>query len=768
MKQIVSFLIGIFSLFSLCAENTSPNKLLYDFIVAQDGSGDFMSVQEAVDAVPDFRKRETRIFIKEGIYKEKIVIAGSKQDITFIGKDPKQTILTYDDFAQKKNRFGEEIGTSGSASVFIYGSGFKAVNITFENTSGPVGQAVACYTLGDKAIFYNCRFLGFQDTLYAAGEGARQYFENCYIEGTTDFIFGSATAWFEKCHIHCKKNSFITAANTPENVQYGYIFNNCIISGDPEIKQVFLGRPWRPYSMSLFMNCFLPDFIHPDGWDPWRKESNKATARYSEYNNYGPGATTDKRVTWIKILTDNEAKKIDLKNVMKGEDKWYPHIIQTDTLVIPAFKGAEGSGMYTTGGRGGKTYFVTSLEDTIVGDKKTRSGTLRWCIKQEGPRTILFRVAGIIRLKAPLDIESNTSLLGHSAPGNGICIADNSVRVDGDNVIVRYLRFRMGDLTRHEGDAFYGNGKKNIIIDHCSISWATDECASFYDNENFTMQWCIISESLRQSVHHKGTHGYGAIWGGKKASYHHNLLACHDSRNPRFCGSRYSALPELELVDFRNNVIYNWGNNTGYAGEGGRYNIINNYYKAGKESSNKDRIFQPNADNGSNLQEAGVWGSFYLAGNYVDGYPDTTNDNSLGLQPNPKGTDKSTLLSDTPFPTPFIQTETAEEAYRSVLEKAGASYQRDKTDKRIVNEVRKGISPQKTKDKATARGLINSQSEVGGWDNYSFKPSQVLADSNNDGIPDGWLEKYYPGKEAHNCNEEGYTYIELYLEQLIR
>lgn len=434
---------------------------------------------------------------------------------------------------------------------------------------------------------------------------------------------------------------------------------------------------------------------------------------------------------------------------------------------VPAFPGAEGGGAYTTGGRGGKVYYVNSLEDTKTGDKTTNEGTLRWCLDREGPKTILFKVAGIIHLTSRLNVSANTTIAGQSAPGDGICIADNTVKIVGDNVIVRFVRFRMGDLGGVEDDSFQGYGNKNIIVDHCSMSWSTDECASFYDNENFTLQWSILSESLRTSVHRKGSHGYGGIWGGRTASFHHNLIAHHDSRNPRMCGSRYSNNADAELVDFRNNVIYNWGANSGYAGEGGSYNFINNYYKPTKTSAHKSRIFSPNADDGKNKQSEGVWGKFFVFGNYVDGNREVTIKNAKGIEPNPDTKSVDELLVKLPFPTPEIYTHTAQEAFEVVLNHSGASLKRDKTDQRITEETRNGLAPMRASRDKKRGGLIDSQNDVGGWDNYTFVPCEVVADSDIDGIPDGWLEKNYPDKKATDLTDAGYTYLEVYLNSLV-
>lgn len=293
-----------------------------DFIVAADGSGNFKTVQEAINAVPDFRKQATVIFIKKGVYKEKLVLPASKQMVHFIGESRDETILTYDDYAQKKNIFGEEKGTSGSSSFYIYGNEFSAENLTFENSSGPVGQAVAVWAGGDKLVFSNCRFLGFQDTLYTYGGNNRQFYKNCYIEGTVDFIFGSSAAWFEQCIIFAKKGGgYLTAASTADTIKYGYVFNRCTIKGDAPVNSFYLGRPWRPYAKTAFLSCELPLQIKPEGWHNWGKESNEKTTSYVEYGSTGPGGNMLKRVQWAKQLNKDELKAYTFATVFRG---WIP------------------------------------------------------------------------------------------------------------------------------------------------------------------------------------------------------------------------------------------------------------------------------------------------------------------------------------------------------------------------------------------------------------------------------------------------------------
>ncbi|GHA74929.1 pectinesterase family protein [Pontibacter akesuensis] len=294
----------------------------YNFVVAKDGSGDFKTVQEAINAVPDFRKKETTIFIKNGVYKEKLVLPASKTAVKFIGEDVKNTILTNDDFASKKNRFGEEMGTTGSTSFYVFGDDFSAENITFENSAGPVGQAVAVRVDGDKVMFTNCRFLGNQDTLYPHGEKSRQYYKNCYIEGTTDFIFGWSTAVFEDCEIYSKKGgNYITAASTLEGTPYGFVFLNCRLTGDAPAKSYYLGRPWRPYAKTVFINTYMGNHITPKGWHNWNKPDAEKTSYYAEYNSTGPGADPKARVKWAHQLTKEQAQQYTLANIFDG---WIP------------------------------------------------------------------------------------------------------------------------------------------------------------------------------------------------------------------------------------------------------------------------------------------------------------------------------------------------------------------------------------------------------------------------------------------------------------
>ncbi len=316
MKNKLLLAIFLIVIVQLNAESQSK------ITVAQDGSGNYKTVQAALNAIPLNNKIPIIIFIKNGIYKEKLHLDLTKDFVTIHGEDKSKTILTYDDHPGKISPNGDSINTRSSYSFLINGNNFSADNITFQNDAGfTAGQAVAAEVDGDKCIFTNCRFIGNQDILFTNSETSRQYYKDCYIEGTTDFIFGSATVWFEYCHIHSKKNSHITAASTPQNHPFGYVFNNCELTGDTSLHGVSLGRPWRPYANVIYMHCHIGPHILPEGWRNWNNTESYKTARYSEYKNDGSGADTAKRVAWSHQLTDEQAQAITLKNVFPD---WNP------------------------------------------------------------------------------------------------------------------------------------------------------------------------------------------------------------------------------------------------------------------------------------------------------------------------------------------------------------------------------------------------------------------------------------------------------------
>ena len=293
-------------------------------VVARDGTGEFRTVSEAVEVCRAFMEYHKVIYVKKGIYKEKLIIPQWLTNIEILGEDRDATVITYDDHANIVNPLtGKGMGTFRTYTVKVEGSSITFKNITIENNSARLGQAVALHTEGDRLIFINCRLLGHQDTVYTGIAGTRLFFKDCYIEGTTDFIFGPSTAWFENCEIHSRANSYITAASTPQDRPYGYVFNNCRLTADADIDKVYLGRPWRDYGYTLFMNCDMGRHIRPEGWHHWQKERQQ-TARYMEYNNRGEGAATDKRAAWTRQLTKKEAQKITMETVFAINDTWAP------------------------------------------------------------------------------------------------------------------------------------------------------------------------------------------------------------------------------------------------------------------------------------------------------------------------------------------------------------------------------------------------------------------------------------------------------------
>ncbi|NDW08702.1 pectate lyase [Dysgonomonas sp. 520] len=469
--------------------------------------------------------------------------------------------------------------------------------------------------------------------------------------------------------------------------------------------------------------------------------------------------------------------------------------IQLGAQTPLAFPGAGGAGKYTTGGRGGTVYYVNTLEDTNTGSAIQREGSLRWCLNRSGKRTILFKVSGTIKLTSELRIKNgDVTIAGQTAPGDGICIADYPVTISADNVIIRYLRFRPGDASKGEPDGLGGMDRKNIIIDHCSISWSVDEGLSVYGIENLTVQWCLVSEALRVSSHGKGTHCYGGNWGGNKASYHHNMIAHCESRVPRL-GPRAST-QQNEFVDIRNNVFYNWAGNGCYGGEGMNVNIVNNYYKPGPATDKasakvKYRIVSIGVRTESYVTTypdfapmKHVWGKFYIDGNKMDGNSEVTKDNwTKGVyaqQSNGEGVDylwtektRDTIRLSQPLDIESVRTHSADLAYQRVLEYVGCSKSRDEVDQRIISDVKNRKATYTASGNKS--GYINTPTDTkpaGAGSDWSPWPTlaqdNVPTDSDKDGIPDGWLDSNgYSDKKATDLNEEGYTYLEVYLNSLV-
>lgn len=291
------------------------SELDFDFVVDASGGGDFETLQEAFDAVPDFRKQRTRILLKKGVYEEKLVLGATKVLVTLVGEDAENTVIQYGQHAKSLNRFGEEVGTTGSSSFYVFGDDFYAKNLSFANTAGPVGQAVAVRVNGDRVFFENCRFLGNQDTLYPHGEGVRQYYKDCYIEGTVDFIFGKSTAVFEDCEIRCKAKGYVTAAATPEGAEYGFVFKQCRIVGDAAEGSFYLGRPWRDHAQVVFVDCYLGAHIKPEGWHNWGQVHREQTAYFAELNSTGPGANPEGRVSWSRQLSEEDRPRYELSRI---------------------------------------------------------------------------------------------------------------------------------------------------------------------------------------------------------------------------------------------------------------------------------------------------------------------------------------------------------------------------------------------------------------------------------------------------------------------
>ena len=287
-------------------------------VVSRDGTGNFRTLQEAIESARAFMDYTVTIYVKNGVYKEKVIVPSWVENIDIIGEDRDKTIITYDDHANIN-----KMGTFRTYTVKVEGSDITFKNLTIENNAAQLGQ-VALHTEGDRLKFINCRILGNQDTIYTGAKFTRLYFKDCYIDGTTDFIFGPSTALFEDCIIHSKRNSYVTAASTPKEAKYGYVFKHCKLTAEPGVDKVYLGRPWRPYAYTLFIECELGKHIVLAGWHNWGKQSNEETARYMEYKNTGEGANASERVAWSKQLTKKEAEAVTVDAIFRTQSDWNP------------------------------------------------------------------------------------------------------------------------------------------------------------------------------------------------------------------------------------------------------------------------------------------------------------------------------------------------------------------------------------------------------------------------------------------------------------
>lgn len=520
-----------------------------------------------------------------------------------------------------------------------------------------------------------------------------------------------------------------------------------------------------------------------DSWITWDEKAS--TSSQIVLNVADNDQSDELRVANVKV------KNVNLEETVKVYQYGKPNLsIGDDPTVTLAFPSAEGGGRLTTGGRGGTVYHVTSLEDDVENPKE---GTLRWAVRQRGARTIVFDVAGTIYLKGELKTSyPDLTIAGQTSPG-GICLADHAFVLNSSNIIIRYMRFRPGDAGGGEPDGLGGMDGQDIIIDHCSVSWSVDECLSVYGSQNSTVQWCLASEALLHSTHEKGSHGYGGNWGGKNASYHHNMIAHCTSRVPRL-GPRPTTLALTEQVDIRNNVFYNWAGNGCYGGEDQHVNMVNNYYKPGpateiaseyvryriagvgiytKEYGERYPAFAPYVDR---------WGTFYIEGNAIEGSTKVTPEDNwtngvYGQLSDEYKTNEimNKIRLSSPLGYEKTTTHAASLAYERVLEYVGCADFRDGVDKRIISDVRNKVATFTVE--GNAPGFINTPTDTGAEPYPELRREKLAtwADTDKDGIPDIWedaygLDKANAGDAAqYDLDPSGrYSNLEVYLHNLVQ
>ena len=682
MKRHIFMLLAIGMALSTWAQ-----KLL---TVSKDGSGDYTTVQAAIDAVAE--GETATIMVKAGTYDEMVKVGlrtkPSTKCISLIGEGMDKTIITA---ANGKNNIGSGKDVRDYATLGVFAPDFYAQDICIQNTGGKTaGQALALHMDGDRSTFYRCKITGYQDT-HRTKKGVRSYYKECVIEGATDYIYAGGTCWFEHCTLNCVAGGYITA---PEDITYyttasdgttkiwlGFIFNECTVTKASGVsdKSVSLGRCWGAEKCgSMFLNCQLNNIIKAAGWETMG--GNDGTkSYYAEYKSKNGTALADvsNRISWSHQLTDADYEKVntwakvdaaccaintsltafDPESVIeahKTTDDYAP--VENKLLAFPT---ARGFGKYVSGGRGCKVVEVTNLEDD---PKNPSEGSLRWALTVAGKEnaTIVFRVSGVIKIQPNAqkvrDLRANlknVTIAGQTAPGEGILIRGGKMNFGGsDNLIIRNLRFRIGDIDEADlakptdsrfikGAGFGLENAKNVIIDHCCFGWSGEENMTMYDNHFTTVQWCIVHEGLYDAGHQKGNRSYANQWGGSPATYHHNLLAHNYNRSSRLNGASSTTEDRNVFMEYFNNVNYNWGKkNSCYGGENeaGTYsshecNFVGNYYKPGPSTPSGSYFMELSvARTGKTLNpNPSRW---YFADNVMEGSSSATNDNWSAIHNN--------------------------------------------------------------------------------------------------------------------------------------
>lgn len=785
-------------------------------IVAQDGSGNYSTIQAAVDAAPEGER--TTIYVKAGIYEEQVYVGSkqkaSTQKISLIGEGMDKTIIS------------SGVGMSSHNTTFdntpalsVYASDFYAEGITFRNTVGRSGgQALAIYVAGDRQTYYRCRFSGYQDT-HRTKKNTRSFYKQCVVEGATDFIYAGGTAWFEQCTLRCVGGGYITAPEDivayvqgeQKRIFLGFIFNDCKVQRADGVNagSVYLGRCWGPNKCgSLFLNCNLGDCINAAGWQEMGGNNGKASY-YGEYKSVNATRQlidTSNRISWSQQLSDVDYTKVktwalvdEAYRATTGNATVYNpenviadhHQIYTDndyTTSEPkllAFPSARGFGKYARGGRGGKVVEVTNLNDD-------GEGSFRWALKQGSSNaTIVFRVSGVIHLQSDIRAKlKNVTIAGQTAPGMGVMYHGAKLNLGGSsNLIVRNIRGRIG----MSGDNFREGGSIGIenadtfIVDHCCFGWSAEENMTIYDNHFSTIQWTIVHEGLYDANHHKGVRGYGTQWGGSPCSYHHNLLAHNVSRSPRINGARDAENDRNVFMEYYNNVNYNWGSSGAcYGGENAagnqsshECNFVGNYYKPGPATPNGGGYFV-NISKGDNPSGPSRW---YIEGNKMEGNAAATKNNWQAVK-NSTDYGLAWVKSDTlirrqqkyywprknvwdydDFETP---TESADDAYEHVIAHVG-TISRDYVEQRIVREVVDNTATYQGESQK-GRGIIDHPTDAEGFPDYP--EVEAPKDDDHDGMADDWevehgLDPTNPDDRNSVSTAEGYTALEVYLNSLM-